>query len=79
MSIPGLLLLLGPMSGFMALMPLRSLLISLVPDTSKGRKDKVVQCWSLPSLDATLGRIGPLGHQLKHSGERALLLTWAAQ
>lgn len=36
-------LLLGSMSGFMILMQLWSLLISMAPDTTKDRKDMAVQ------------------------------------
>lgn len=59
----------GPMSGFMALKQLLSMLMSLAPDDTKGQKVRGVSIGPLPSLAATIGRTGPAPHQLKHSGE----------
>lgn len=56
-------LLLASMSGFMVLMQLWSLLISMAPDTTKDRKDMSVQNCPCPTLvAASLGRTGPAPH-----------------
>lgn len=62
-------LLLGPMSGFMALMQPQSLYMSMAPDTTKDWKDRAVQSWPHPSLAAALGR----------TQDGVLHLIWAAQ
>lgn len=67
------------MSGFRALMEPKSPLMSVAPDTTKGRKDRAVQNWPHPSPTATLGRTDPAPYQLNHSGKRVLYVTWAAQ
>lgn len=72
MSGPGLLL--GPMSGFMTLMQTQSLLMTMAPDATKGRKDRVIWSQPCPSLAATQGRTCPAHHLLKHSRERTLYL-----
>ena len=51
----GPLLLLGPMSRFMALMQSWSLLMSMAPDTTKGKEDWAVQSSPRSSLTVTLG------------------------
>lgn len=54
MSGPGLLL--GPMSGFIALLQLQSMLMSGDAVTTKSQEDRAVQSWTCPSLTATPGR-----------------------
>ena len=75
LSMPGLLV--GPTSGFMALMQLSSALMFLAPEPPKA--ERIVLNRTGPALAAALGRAGPAPHLLKHSGERVLHLTWAAQ
>lgn len=77
MSMPGLMWRNVP--GFRALMQQKFLLMSIAPDTTKGRKDRAVQNWPHPSPTATLGRTGPAPYQLNHSGKRVLYVTGAAQ
>ena len=67
-----------PVSGFMALLQLWSMLLSMAPDTAEGREDRAVQSWPCPSLSATLEELVLPPHQLQHSGEQVLHLTWAA-
>ena len=74
---PGLLL--GPMSRITILVQLRSLLMSVAPEITKGEVDGTIQTSPHPSLAATLGRAGPAPHRLKHSGERILHFTWTTQ
>lgn len=67
------------MSGFVALMQPRTVLISMAPDTTEGREERAVQTCLRTSQAATLGRTGLAPHLWKQPGDRVLYLTLAAK
>lgn len=50
--------------------------MSMAPDTTKSREDRIVQSWPHPSLAAILGRTDPA--PLQDLGEQVLHLAWVA-
>lgn len=72
MVISGSELLPGFMSGPMALLQLWSVLLTMSPDTTKGREDRPTQSRRCPSLAATLERAGSAPHPVQYSREQVL-------
>lgn len=56
----------------------QSVLMSVALVTTEDNEDRAAGSWSRPLLATALGKIGPDPHQLQHSREGSLNLTWTA-